>query len=660
MARTLKLTDGTTTVDLLDNVNWGLLAEGWLQADPDQKQIRRESVLSEGNSLLTSKSKNVFEVLKLRLTGPDRNAMTTALQTLATLTKQARDFHTTVWQPLPVYLQTQVKDETNPRYALVYDVRLKNGKSFFGRGYEDATWLDDIELLVEREPYWRSAAPGTVPSTGLTLGAPQAPSGQVDATVQAVINSMESAFLTDVYNYDASVPAFSGNLVAGTNFRFFEVSASTPAVGDIVYFGSGSPFRCVALYVAEPAVTNGVFYTLEYWNGSAWTATNSAYAYSYLFTSPIPHLELIFVNAPSWATTAVNGVTAYWIRIRISAVTTWTTSPKQGAQVIYNPRAPYISIASSQIKGDAEALALLRFIAQHNFDVAGIAGALGHSLVAVGLRGRGLTDGPFIFTSRVNAGNVGNPYGWTVKYYGDFSADNDVTGPDGKRATCTFAGASASHVSFTTSLNKTIIGDFQVYLRCRQVGGAIGDVSVQLQVGHSLSRLSYNEIVYLKSGTGFEMVNLGRAHIGSRVVGAETIQGTSVLFHVQAWRTGAAATLYVYDLVLIPIDEWAMVANYRLATDFLIGGYGLDVDGGLRRQGTLVIDTNTNGTLAGWMREWESRGELPRLPPDRQMQLHFLFAYDDVNDRVKRAWSFMGGTVQLFAHNRWTHLRGSE
>jgi hypothetical protein len=94
-------------------------------------------------------------------------------------------------------------------------------------------------------------------------------------------------------------------------------------IGDLFYVGKWNTFEEIYLDFNVLKSSGGVF-SLEYWNGSEWTAipgvtdgtNNFANDGSYTFTAPV-----------DWATTTVNNIpNLYWARIKIDSGS-FTTEP---------------------------------------------------------------------------------------------------------------------------------------------------------------------------------------------------------------------------------------------------------------------------------------------------------------------------------------------
>jgi hypothetical protein len=132
-----------------------------------------------------------------------------------------------------------------------------------------------------------------------------------------------------VFSYNGA--SFTDNsaearLDGGTAFALFP----TPGTSDICYFGSpGETIDAAGAY--KPAFKQLIFdlsvlgvggtYVWEYWNGTAWTTLTVTDG-----TNGFTQDGTVSWTIPTdWATTAVNAVTTYWVRVRCTA--TPTTNP---------------------------------------------------------------------------------------------------------------------------------------------------------------------------------------------------------------------------------------------------------------------------------------------------------------------------------------------
>jgi PKD repeat protein len=111
---------------------------------------------------------------------------------------------------------------------------------------------------------------------------------------------------------------------------------ATPAVNDAYYFGNATTFKALGLHVGTLGV--GVWtIAWEYWNG-AWVPLNgvSDGTKNGVNGSLTLSGSVSFTQPLDWATTSVDGITAYWIRARVSAFTSVTTLPL-GTQAFCGP-----------------------------------------------------------------------------------------------------------------------------------------------------------------------------------------------------------------------------------------------------------------------------------------------------------------------------------
>ena len=101
---------------------------------------------------------------------------------------------------------------------------------------------------------------------------------------------------------------------------------ATPVVGDAYYFAHSEEFAAMKLIIATALVGTGVTITWEYWNG-AWVSLSGVSDGTTGFS--VSGEGLINWTPPSdWITTTINSQgPLYFVRARLSALTTITTTP---------------------------------------------------------------------------------------------------------------------------------------------------------------------------------------------------------------------------------------------------------------------------------------------------------------------------------------------
>lgn len=101
---------------------------------------------------------------------------------------------------------------------------------------------------------------------------------------------------------------------------------ATPAVNDAYYFGADATFQI--LYVNISTAGAGTWtITWEYWNGSSWAEPSIVVDSTTSFKAGTGLKNVVFSGTSGWVTTAVDGITKYWLRGRVSAYTSITTQP---------------------------------------------------------------------------------------------------------------------------------------------------------------------------------------------------------------------------------------------------------------------------------------------------------------------------------------------
>src|SRR3990167_589984 len=187
-------------------------------------------------------------------------------------------------------------------------------------------------------------------------------------------NRWNNANITNIWRFDATGPTYTA--LFGTALPY-DLFPAVPAAGDILYIGSDNavadsgPFASVILDISI-AAANITTIIPEYWNG-AWV-TLPRYSDDTAFFTNTGVRSFSFEQISDWTTTAINGVTAWWIRFRITVVGGGPTPPRQANRQPYAVTWPDISIDDLQVRGDIPALA--RYIlTTHTYQGGGTPGA---------------------------------------------------------------------------------------------------------------------------------------------------------------------------------------------------------------------------------------------------------------------------------------------
>ena len=131
------------------------------------------------------------------------------------------------------------------------------------------------------------------------------------------------------FQYDADVNSYTDYTNEINNFTQHDVELlpTTPAVDDAFYFGLYNKFTSIYLVIDSGDEGSDITVTWEYWNGTTWTALPSVVDNTNGFTSA-GELWIYWDRPADWQQSTVNGVTAYWIRARVSNVGASPVQPK--------------------------------------------------------------------------------------------------------------------------------------------------------------------------------------------------------------------------------------------------------------------------------------------------------------------------------------------
>lgn len=404
----------------------------------------------------------------------------------------------------------------------------------------------------------------TLPYTTFDMG----PVNTCDDSVY-VVNQARCANLTHIFVDDGGV--FGANLLPMTVFPVTLLPA-VPVVNDAIYFGintaivDSGPFDGLVIDL-DSVIQFDTSYTItwEVWTGAVWVAltvhdgTNPGTgAFRSTGVSSVH-----WVRPTGWATTAVNGVTGYWVRARLSALVGAITPPTQQNRNIYSPTFPYVEVDSTQVVGDIAAIAEVKAHNRSDQDGPGGSGPdLYDNRLIMGLRS---TERGSAFSSYLNVSNEQNPFGVTVTAGATTTIDADVSAPTGWRGTFAPAGVEAMLTRITFTLGPTIArdyyGTYHAFVRANRTAGAAADIGIRLQISAGSGGVIYTtETKYLQTTTIFELLDFGQVSIPPAGVLKTTELGDSTEIRIQASAASGTPDLRLYDLILIPVDEYAIDA----------------------------------------------------------------------------------------------------
>lgn len=396
-----------------------------------------------------------------------------------------------------------------------------------------------------------------------------------------LVNKCNLAQLTNVQVYDASLVTWTSEFPAPA-FPF-NLFPAVPAVGDILYIGSeatnGGVFNNVVFNIAQAGSFTVVW---EYSDGAggwpALTCTDGTQGFRLTGVH-----ALSFPSPSAWGAEIVLGPTAYWIRARITAIPAAPITATQATRDIYTSVWSGLSIAANDVRGDLAALLEAWLINASDADGAAGGGTPDSwsNRIILGLRSasRGAYFQPFL-----NISDVQQPVGVSIAGTAATVAAADTTTATGRRYTHTGTGTStwADQIIFTLSptVASSFSGRFRIFLRAYQTNGIVGDVRFRAKIVHGSGGLSYiGDYALAPAIATWQLIDLGSFILPPSSQLKATDLGNQMQIVLQIWSS-AARTVYLFDIALVPTDEWsADLVDGVLAAGSEVGaGQQMDVD----------------------------------------------------------------------------------
>jgi len=624
VARTFKVTNGVDSVDLLDSSSPGIVATrggfGVSKFIPHQ--------------LYSSKSidEDLFiEHWDLYVSASSHDNAASQTRTLISLLKQAYLHRRFPVQFGPVWIEQQTTNETNARYAKIYESPEVSNPDFFDTTFDIANLIETQGVSIARF-VWRSSAPNSLGSA-LVLDPTDGPASP---TLVHVSNFRDDIDLTHIYVHDDGA-GYGPNILTTSGSLF----PSSPAVDDSCYIGStDGPWKHAVINIG----TAGDYewnLAARYWNGGSWVDLVCGTDITYYPNGDEDELFkstgdwVINIKPPSdWATISINSILAYWLRIFIVAITSTTTVPSKSSTTAYAQRTPEVRIPSTLIKGDTWPYLCMRMFTPAGGDEN--EGFANLSRILIGLK-----NDPGDFVSGLNAGNHDNPSGWATTYGDDSSAVADPGSPGGYHCAVSFSGEATmvKRVVFTgTGKLADWVGDYRAFIVCQQVGsGSAGDTAVMLRTyihSNNTTDTKKDTPVVDLSGEdeGAEIVDLGTISIPfGQADSSDVYTGGNLIFEIHAERTTGTGTMEIYHLVLLPIqNDYGVTFEDPLTdsvngTSALRGGNVLEDDGGVLRDRTIKKIVSGSYEYVG--DEWGRGGPALRVEPETDTHLYFLMGH---------------------------------
>lgn len=389
-----------------------------------------------------------------------------------------------------------------------------------------------------------------------------------------IANKHNTPAFTHIYYYDASGTSFSSNLKDAA--LPYDLLPSTPAVNDIIYFGiawaAGIPWGAIDNLTFDISIGSaGVTLATQVYTGS-WTTLTAADHNLRDDTVSLSRSGIHYVTwtNPSGVTnTTVNSVAGIWVRMIVTAVGSGTiTPPRQANNHPYLINWAFAEIDSTQAKGDIDAM--LRWYLHGTRYFTNAAASKPNRLIA-GLRSISRGD-EFTAYLHMNQGTLPPGISVSVTGGGNFSTEATLVAYAVKRVKYTTpAGALGYTTAVQWRLSSAIAGQYKGRFRAiarvgYDTGIADGDFSFRLRVAVGTLNIGnstyYGPITpYTSTSTAYTYQTVDFGNITVLGKSSETVQQLTFALEIAHTAGANPNNLYMYDLVLIPIDEWTTEAS---------------------------------------------------------------------------------------------------
>lgn len=368
-------------------------------------------------------------------------------------------------------------------------------------------------------------------------------------------------------------------------------------------------------------------------------------------------------------------VDAFWLKIiELNVAPVYATNPVANeTEFVYHQRSPDIEIPIGAIKGDVSPYLMMRLLSPSG---GGTDPTFANtSRVIMGLKSRGLDK----FVSHLNAGGDDNPGDWATTQVTDASAVADVQAPGGKHSAITFAGDSTMQPRIRLTGDDILdswVGEYRAFVRLQQIGGAGGDCTVRLRsfiggAGDENPHIDSADVDTQTMDDGVEVLDMGIVRLPfARPRSTDILTNVDVIFELHIERTTGTSTMRVYDLILIPVDEWVVglddpLSDIYLGSSALRGQTAVEVDGGVVAFRTAKMQNIGNWVLS---ENWARMGPAPKINNiETKARIYFLILhYEDVD--ASGDWgqppffADLGAQLsfELYGHMNYLFLRGAD
>lgn len=664
----LRITDGTTTVDLLrgNTGRTGIFLKSWRTGRVRYKGGGnwQDSPMAHGRRLISHVLDNVIETFELGALHSSQNRAAELFQPLDMLLDKAAAYSEDEWSGEPVWLEMRLGGSLHSQYALIHAGQSDDYGEPFAELFTESHILDDVVYAIERGQ-WLESPPGV----GTAILGLDGTTTIIEYTTDNegaevfVTNKYAKPNVTNLYSYDASETTFSSDLMGSAQVIAFP---DPPAVDDALYFisrntvGFSGPFSSIVFNVGTVAADITVVY--EYWNGAAWTALTVEDNTAGFTVSGKG--GVYWVQPGNWALTTVNALEGWIVRCRVSAIGASPSAPVLDEVPWYNI-SPFVTVPASAVGGTLPAITKLDMYMRSSEDLAN--GGIDRIIVGARSLERGASFTPYLAMSDNHTSAL---YTSIAVQHPEVSFPVETAWPTRKALQIEPQESGGSPVWWTwqtdviATLTPATLADFagkyRIFVRALvntspyhpyfrilfNIGGAsgIGVYSKEIRSG------LISALCLFEAGT-IAIPDVGP--VGSMTITVQTY-----------WPETLATTphLRIMDIILMPVDEWSLDAQTASGQGALVFGHRVTVDGITKPKDDLDARVyDSSGNFTGRMTL--SASEALNLQPNREQTLWFLTARRHISMAGDSFWysqPYQGMSVKLSSTNRYHGMRADK
>lgn len=683
------ITDGSTFINLLSRQN-GFAIQDWTPITPEPKDggTWQDSKLSEGRRLVSRQLNNSIESLTLAGRGGTADLLIQESQRIRRLLEKGIDYWTSEWQNTPVYVAVRGINESNVRFCIIFDYRAPGDGNPFASPFTgpDAAIFAEWALIIEHDA-WTDTPPGestAVQVSGMgTFNGVEYGRAATTTNEVYVSNKQNKANLTHIYSFSTD-EGWSSNLFgAAVPYGFWSpLVAANLAVNDAIYFicdtsvTDSGPFASLVFDLLTALSGTGITTIWEYWNGAAAvTLTTQDNTRTGTVSLAITGVNSVHWLQPStWAADTLIDfsadagapvVTGFMIRLRVTAVTVGATLPVQQNRQPYTITWANVAIDDAQVGGDIPALARHKIYTQSGTE--SVLPDLLNQRTLIGLRSASRGSS---FVPCLNWSDEQNPTGVTASAITSAAVSmvTDARAPTGRAVQFNSVGSvgpvEIAAITFSAAVSPSYYGRYRAFLRLTVDTGTADALTLQLFWGPTLSitATAITPLVTLSYIDEWLFVDMGQIVLPNTNV-LDTTDLYPAFFLILKVQNTASTNLKLYDLCLLPIDEWGgdFVTTLKNNATAIEESEYLDADSIFFPRAPVPVraiqrDEANDQVLS----LWQTIANQPIiLQANADQNVHFLSAILDASSAKQQSFGYVAHFIQTERVQRYLSMRGS-